>query len=328
MLVLVKINSNQVLKLVNNDYLNPNIGLKHGKRPYTSAYHCWDQESAIYFSSCVTPFHSHNHIQLVFDTQNSFKVRTKENNWETYKSLIIKENIVHQLDTNRSVQLIIYVDPASVTGRTIQSEWLVDKEIRSIDFNIFRFLNPFELQLGLLWPEGSNLKKLVNKILTGLCKKSNTDPLDARVTHIEQIISQSHPDELTIISLAKMVHLSESRLRSLFRAESGISLYRYMLWHKIRYATNHIMAGNSVNDAAMDAGFTDSSHFHKMMVKIFGISPSGFLKKNKPKDFMVYESSALPLETQFYNLSDWQVEKTMIASSKNNQSGFWESSMV
>ena len=81
---------------------------------------------------------------------------------------------------------------------------------------------------------------------------------------------------------------------------TGISLYRYMLWNKIRYATNQIMAGFSVNDAAMDAGFTDSSHFHKMMVKMFGVSPSKFLKDNKEFSEVKCEESALHFETNVF----------------------------
>ena len=60
------------------------------------------------------------------------------------------------------------------------------------------------------------------------------------------------------------------------------------------------MAGFSVNDAAMDAGFTDSSHFHKMMVKMFGVSPSKFLKDNKEFSEVKCEESSLHFETNVY----------------------------
>ena len=323
---MIKANSNRHFKLVYYDYLTGTIVLKHGKRPYSSAFHAWNKGSAIFFSSCVTPFHSHNHIQLVFDTQNNFKFRTKGQPWETHKSLIIKENTVHQLDTNQSVQLIIYVDPASNLGQTLQKEWLADQEVRRMDITVFRLVNPYELQLTLLKPEGASLKNLVEKMLTRLCGYAQADPVDPRVAKVEDTISSSFPSEITIASLANMIHLSESRLRSLFRKTSGMSLYRYMLWHKIRYATNQIMSGNAVNDAAMDAGFTDSSHFHKTMVKIYGMSPSSFLKKNKPKDFMVYESSALPLETSFFDTEHWKLERTISASITSDQSGFWKTS--
>jgi methylphosphotriester-DNA--protein-cysteine methyltransferase len=74
-----------------------------------------------------------------------------------------------------------------------------------------------------------------------------------------------------------------------------------MLWNKIWYATNQIMAGYSVNEAAIDAGFTDGSHFHKMMVQMFGISPSKFLKDNLADNLVICDKSPLRFETYVYD---------------------------
>lgn len=84
--------------------------MKHGMSPFTSFYYIWEECSAVFYSSSLTPFHSHNTLQLVFDIQNNFRLKLKDGHWQTYKTLIIRENVVHQLDTNKSVQLIIYLD--------------------------------------------------------------------------------------------------------------------------------------------------------------------------------------------------------------------------
>jgi AraC-like DNA-binding protein len=65
----------------------------------------------------------------------------------------------------------------------------------------------------------------------------------------------------------------------------------------IRFATHQVMAGNSVGDAAFEAGFTDSSHFHKMMIKRFGTTPSGFLQKNKKKQYLTCDKTRLHFKT-------------------------------
>ena len=49
--------------------------MKHGKSPFTSASYVWNGSSAVFFSSCLTPFHSHNTMQLVLDTQTNFRFR-------------------------------------------------------------------------------------------------------------------------------------------------------------------------------------------------------------------------------------------------------------
>jgi len=263
--------------------------MKHGKSPYTSAFYAWKGVSAVFFSSCLTPFHRHNAIQLILDTQQSFRFRTKNSGWSTHRSLIIKENVLHQLDTNDSVQLIIYLDPETEIAAEVRAAYLDKNEVYSPQLNIFHFVNSNQLQQALLGSDSSLLEALVHRLLTHLSWKAGIIHEDERVARVEQIIATTPPAEITLKSLAGEVCLSESRLRALFRNVTGVPLYRYVLWNKIRFATNRIMAGDSVNDAALEAGFTDSSHYHKMMVQVFGISPSRFLKDNLLNDFVVCE---------------------------------------
>jgi AraC-like DNA-binding protein len=275
--------------------------MKHGKSPYTSTFYMWNGVAAFFYSSHLTSFHSHNTMQLVLDTQKDFRFKIKGGNWKTYKSLIIKENVIHQLDTNDSVQLIIYLDAETRIARAIKSKYLIENEIYPLDLNIFHFVNSNELQQALVNPEPSILENLINRVLASLSLEIGETRADARILIAEQAISTIHPDEITLKSLADKACLSESRLRSLFKDVTGVSLYRYILWNKIRYATNQIMAGHTVNDAAIDAGFTDSSHFHKMMVQLFGISPSKFLKDNKEDLMVMCDQSPLHFETRVYN---------------------------
>jgi AraC-like DNA-binding protein len=275
--------------------------MKHGKSPYTSAFYVWNGSSAVFFSSCRTPFHSHNTMQLVLDTQKDFRFRVRNGGWGTYKSLIIKENIIHQLDTNNSVQLIIYLSAESKIAKAIKSTVLLENDIYSPDLNIFHFVNSNELEQALVNPEPRRLENLIEKVLKSLTREIGIASSDKRIVMIEQAISTMYPDEISVKLLAEKVHLSESRLRSLFKTVTGVPLHRYILWNKIRFATNQIMAGDSVNEAAIEAGFTDSSHFHKMMVKMFGKSPSGFLKTNKLRHFVMCDKNPLYFKTWFYN---------------------------
>jgi AraC-like DNA-binding protein len=275
--------------------------MKHGRSPYTSTFYMWNGAAAFFYSSHLTSFHSHNTMQLVLDTQKDFRFKTKNSNWNTYKSLIIKENVIHQLDTNNSVQLIIYLDPETRIARAIKAKHLAENEIHPIDLNVFHFVNSNELQQALLNPKPFIMENLINRILGSLSLEIENTLNDGRILAAEQAISTMHPLQITIKSLADKVCLSESRLRALFKEVTGVSLYRYILWNKIRYATNQIMAGYTVNDAALEAGFTDSSHFHKMMVKMFGISPSKFLKDNKPDNLVLCDKAPLHFETRVYN---------------------------
>jgi AraC-like DNA-binding protein len=274
--------------------------MKHGKSPYTSAVYVWNGTSTVFFSSCLTPFHSHNTMQLVLDTQTSFRFRVKNGSWGIYKSLIVKENVIHQLDTNKSVQLIVYLAADSPIAQAIKSTGLLKNEIYSPEFNIFHLVNSRELSQALVNPEPTQLENLIDRILRCLSREISIASPDQRIAFIEQAISTLHPGEISVRSLAAKVYLSESRLRSLFKSVTGVPLYRYILWNKIRFATNQIMVGDSVNQAAIEAGFTDGSHFHKMMVKMSGKSPSDFLKNNLPRHLVLCDKNPLHFKTCYY----------------------------
>lgn len=275
--------------------------MKHRKSPYTSTFYMWKGIAAFFYSSHLTSFHSHNTLQLILDTQKDFRFKTKNSGWARFKSLIIKENVAHQLDTNGSVQLIIYLDAGSRIAQSIKSKYLAENEIQPLDLNVFHIVSPNELQRALLIPEPSIFESVIKKVLASLSLEIENVRTDPRILLAEQTISTTHPQDITIRSVADKVCLSESRLRCLFKQVTGASLYRYMLWNKIWYATNQIMAGYSVNEAAMDAGFTDGSHFHKMMVQMFGISPSKFLKDNMPDNLVMCDKSPLNFETHVHN---------------------------
>jgi len=273
--------------------------MKATQSPNTSALYLWNGVSAVFFSSCVTPFHSHNTLQIVFDIQTGFKLRLRNGLWKQYKNLIIKENVVHQLDTKKSVQLIIYIDTQTTLAKTIKARYL-EGGIYAPDLNLFHFVKPGELQNALLNADPKIVEKLVEKILRSLTIPSGDVKIDERISTVEEIIANKPPELLSIKYLAAQVYISESRLRALFKQTTGIALYRYILWSKIRFATSCLMAGCAVNEAALKAGFVDSSHFHKVMVKMFGISPSGFINSNKEFKVIRRGSSPLNLKTVVY----------------------------
>jgi AraC-like DNA-binding protein len=269
--------------------------MKVTQSPNTSALYLWNGVSAIFFSSSVTPFHSHNTLQIVFDIQTGFKLRLKKGLWKLYKNLIIKENVVHQLDTKNSVQLIIYIDTETTLAKAIKARYLLE-EIYAPDLNLFQFVKPGELQNALLHADAVVVEKLVERILHSLATPSSDSNIDERINVVQEIIANESPGLLSIKYLAAQVYISESRLRALFKQTTGIALYRYILWSKIRFATTCLLAGSSVHDAALKAGFVDSSHFHKVMIRMFGISPSTFINSNKA--FKVIESGSSPLNVK------------------------------
>ena len=261
--------------------------------PSRSSLHKWNDASAFFYSSYVTPWHSHNTMQVVFDTQGAFRLRVENGSWQTYRALLIQENVIHQLDTNNSVQLIVYLDAQSEMARQLKNTYLKGNVIGEPVVNLFHLISSQELQLAFLQPEPERLQMLVYQLIHRLVNHSLDNTTEERIRQVQQIISTTHPQDLTQRMLAKSICLSESRLRSLFRQVTGVSLHQYYLLNKIRFATNQIFMGASISDAALEAGFTDSSHLTKMTTKFFNTRPSGLINRQQVK---VVRSSDSPLK--------------------------------
>jgi AraC-like DNA-binding protein len=274
--------------------------MKIERKPCTSSVYCWNGISAMYYSSHLTPFHSHNNLQLIFDIQDSFKLRTHKSYWRHYKSLVIKQNVIHQLDTNKSVQLIIYIDPSLDIAEKIKSVFLHHREIFDLEVEIRNLVSVKTLQNSLLNPDETILRKLIHEIIKNLLNGITVSNEEDRIKQIKHLI-QSDPTVLGARILATKVFLSESRLRTLFKQQTGISLHRYILLNRIIQSICRIMNGCNISDAALYSGFEDSSHLHKTMVKLFGEHPSAFINKNKELNIIFYDKSPLKIKSAIYN---------------------------
>ncbi|WP_253816228.1 helix-turn-helix domain-containing protein [Myxococcus xanthus] len=75
-------------------------------------------------------------------------------------------------------------------------------------------------------------------------------------------------------ALAQEVGLSAGRLGHLFSTSIGIPLRPYILWLRLRRATEAFQDGATLTQAAHVAGFTDSSHLSNAFRRMFGLAPS------------------------------------------------------
>ena len=240
-------------------------------------------------------------MQIIVDLQHGFKCRIGDEAWKDHKHLIIGENVIHQLDTNDSVQLLIYLDAETTAAKQIRSKYLDKLMAYEPEVNLFESIDPKLLQGAILKPDPDLLLDVVNRILEMLCGEKEKIKADERIIRTLKLIETEHPSNLSVAHLADLVCLSESRLRVLFKTETGMPVYQYIMWGRIRFAINRIMNGCAINEAALEAGFTDSSHFHKMLVKMFGLSPSQFIKSNQYFNIITCDSSPLNFETSVYN---------------------------
>ena len=99
----------------------------------------------------------------------------------------------------------------------------------------------------------------------------STNPM---VDEIARLMKEDLTHSYSMTELAEYVNLSPTRLVHLFKEEVGVPIRRFRQWHRMRVVAALIAKGDTLTDAALGAGFADSSHFSRAFRNMFGITPS------------------------------------------------------
>jgi AraC-like DNA-binding protein len=85
----------------------------------------------------------------------------------------------------------------------------------------------------------------------------------------------------TISQLAKMVSISESKLKKDFKLIYGLPVYEYFQKVRMQAAKDKLLSGgHSVKEVAMELGYSNLSNFTIAFKKEFGLLPSKLLTTN------------------------------------------------
>ncbi len=240
----------------------------------------WNGLSAFWGTAFDTSPHRHDTLQLVFDIDKTFLLKDKFNDWKAYSSAIIRAHHLHQLDSNNSIQLFVYLDKDSEYAQKLTAKFLRDCDINDLkNSDIGKISTDFFKRLLIL----SDCEQLFQGFLTIIEHLINFEkPIqkDERITKaIVFIISKTKP--FRVKEVADHVHLSESRLRSLFKKQVGQPIQSFMLWIKVITSLNLVLKGKPITSTAYDVGFWDASHMNRSYKEILGVAPSTLKKYEK-----------------------------------------------
>ncbi len=125
-----------------------------------------------------------------------------------------------------------------------------------------------------LSPEAiKDLVKDVVRAITGETGEVSV-PVDNRIVRAREILDDTPLNEVRLESLAEQVHLSPSRLRELFKKQTGFTIGQYARWRAVWRASLLWQRGLKFTDLALEAGFHDLAHVDRAFTEIFGMNPS------------------------------------------------------
>jgi AraC-like DNA-binding protein len=114
-------------------------------------------------------------------------------------------------------------------------------------------------------------------ILDSICRELDLPqraPCDSRIVAALRSIDAAPHDFTAIGQAANIAGLSVPRFQHLFKEATGTSFRRYRLWRRMGVVARALAEGQTLTNAALDAGFSSSAHLSAAFRTMFGIKPS------------------------------------------------------
>jgi AraC-like DNA-binding protein len=222
--------------------------------------------------------HVHHLIQISIGLIRDFTLSHGSGIYECRYAMVAPDE-PHCVDDHQEWQVLIYVDPETVVGRQIKSNYFQNKKVEIFEF---KAIEPFIEELRNIRDRTHTCREarmLVDRILGSLTANAeNQNNIDPRIQKAVNLLKQIPLKKISVRELAVAVGLSESRLTHLFRQHVGIPIRRYLMWLRLFDAFDLIFRGVSFTEAAHHAGFADHAHLSRTFRTMYGMRLNDFVK--------------------------------------------------
>lgn len=186
------------------------------------------------------------------------------------RGVLIPSGLIHSVDTHEDRALVFLFD--STTRAAAKIRELQPLPEAQCD-GICRAFSEFEKDGST----GAYLRFEQQALrMPGLDPSCNVT--DERVLAAMAQIRSRLREPLSCREVADSVFLSQSRFSHLFRQQAGMSFSAYVVYQRLLHVYRRILSGASITEAALEAGFSSSSHFADVNRRVFGLSASHITK--------------------------------------------------
>ncbi|MCW5658898.1 MAG: helix-turn-helix transcriptional regulator [Burkholderiaceae bacterium] len=223
--------------------------------------------------------HAHHAVQVALAMDSAFRMREDHAGWREHAGAIVMPHRPHQFDGCGGAVAQIFVEPETALGRALVQRHTTEA-IADLPRDVAQALvSP----LRAAYRARANDATLVALAQGAIGALAGPLPplsaVDPRITRVIAWVRERLDAPVTLTDAARVAHLSPSRFRHLFVAQTGVSFRAYLLWARVATAVGAAMGGQSWTAAAQEAGFADSAHLSRTCRRMFGIAPVTLIKE-------------------------------------------------
>ncbi len=218
--------------------------------------------------------HKYGAVVLQIGLYSHFYIRFNNGHWLPTRCAIVPAGIKHEIRFPNGVFGKLFIEQGCSEYLCFNARFPHRKNIPTL------FFDDQAIQCFQAMYESGFNKNSIHQSVNSLIDYKDWDNagFDFRVQKAIELFNSDISRNFSIDSLAKEVDLSPSRFRHLFVEQTGIAYSQFRIWKRLRTAEMSLNKIDSLTWAAIDAGFSDLSHFSRHYKDAFGIKPSSVFK--------------------------------------------------
>lgn len=226
-------------------------------------------------SKAPVPPHAHHAIQVSLALAGTVRLRRSPGeDWAICRAAVVPSHLPHAFEAVGSRVATLFCEPESDLGRRIGSRHPPGK-ISEVDADLAAQMREIFREEEI---QEASEADLVDRSMAALQVLGGETPwrrsTDPRILHAIDMMLGRLDEPLRLDEVAETVHLSPSRFRHLFVAETGLPFRRHLLWLRLQRALAVALEGRSWTEAAHAANFSDQAHLTRTFRQMFGVAPS------------------------------------------------------
>jgi AraC-like DNA-binding protein len=245
---------------------------------------CLEDDAAVYLGkSNNRQVIAHQAISLILACDQPFELSSSESRGLVAHAALLPSLVPHRFADLGGDHLFLFFDADSLLGQQLCGRYAV----KDAAFEILP-PEPFvELRTQFLkeQSEPDGIQQALRSALKTLWTLSGPTTLpsliDPRVQRVLALVRQKNLEKVSAVAIASILKISTGRLAQLFKLQVGMPLRKYVLWQRLKRATEAAAGGLSLTDAAYAGGFADAAHFSRTFAATFGTTPSNILRDER-----------------------------------------------